>query len=152
MDRVVACTKEVQRIKWQGIRLDSHHEEILKNLSMFRPTLTSLISDHKQEQRNEEAREREMAKNISMSKPPQLDDQGTNIVEFLQFHSVFASASPLARAIKLRSVLSKTLQARTSNITDPEAIIKILSDLFLQQDVLIQKSLMPVQALRCAPG
>ena len=152
LDRVVSCTKEVQRIKWQGIRLDSHHEEILKNLSLFRPTLTSLISDHKQEQRNEEAREREMAKNISMSKPPQLDDQGTNIVEFLQFHSVFASASPLARAIKLRSGLSKTLQARTSNITDPEAIIKILSDLFLQQDVLIPKSLMPVQALRCAPG
>ena len=148
----MVCTKEVQKVKWQGVRLNSDHEEVLKNLNLFRPTLTSIIGEHKQEERNEEARQREMAKNISMSKPPQLDDQGTNIVEFLQFHSVFSSASPLARAIKLRSGLSKTLQARTANITDPEAIIKILSDLFLQQDVLIPKSLMPVQALRCAPG
>ena len=152
LDRVVVCTKEVQKVKWQGVTLSSVHEEVLKNLNLFRPTLTSIISEHKQEDRNEEARQREMAKNISMSKPPQLDDQGTNIVEYLQFHSVFSSASPLARAIKLRSGLSKTLQARTSNITDPEAIIKVLSDLFLQQDVLIPKSLMPIRQLRSGPA
>jgi len=151
LDRVAVCTKEVQKVKWQGVRLSSDHEDILRNLNLFRPTLTSIIAEHKQEERNEEARQREMAKNISMSKPPQLDDQGTNIVEYLQFHSVFSSASPLARAIKLRSGLSKTLQARTANITDPEAIIKILSDLFLQQDVLIPKSLMPIQQLKCGP-
>ena len=123
----MSCTKQVQKVKWEGLRLNSDHEDVLQNLNLFRPTLTSIIAEHKQEERNEEARQREMAKNISMSKPPHLDDQGTNIVEFLQFHSVFA------RAIKLRSGLSKTLQARTANITDPEAIIKILSDLFLQR-------------------
>ena len=152
LERLVICTKEVQKVKWQGLTLSSDHEEALRNLNLFRPTLTSIISEHKQEGRNEEARQREMAKNISMSKPPQLDDQGTNIVEFLQYHSVFSSASPLARAIKLRSGLSKTLQARTSNITDPEAILKILSDLFLQQDILIPRSLMPVQQLKCGPA
>ena len=151
LDRVMVCTREVQKVKWQGVRLSLDHEDVLRNLNLFRPTLTSIIAEHKQEERNEEARQREMAKNISMSKPPQLDDQGTNIVEYLQFHSVFSSASPLARAIKLRSGLSKTLQARTANITDPEAIIQILSDLFLQQDILIPKSLMPVQQLRCGP-
>ena len=151
LERVQICIKEIQRCKWQGLLLAASDEEVFSSLSSLRPMLSGYISELKQQQRNDEAREREVGRNVTMSSPPKLDDDGTQIQEFIQFHRVFSSASPLARTLKIRQGLSKNLTIRCQNMTDPDEILELLSSLFLQEDILLPKILLSVQQLKGSP-
>ena len=151
LDRVQICIKEIQHYKWQGIVLLPADEDVFSSLTSLRPVLSGYISEHKQRQRNEEAREREIARNVTMSSAPKLDDEGNQIQEFLQFHKVFTSASPLARCLKIKQGLSKNLATRCQNMIDPDEILQLLSSLFLQEDILVPKLLFSVQQLKTAP-
>ena len=151
LDRVQICIKEIQRYKWQGLVLSPADEEVFASLSSLRPILCGYITEHKQRQRNEEAREREIARNVTMTSAPKLDDDGTQIQEFLQFHKVFSSASPLARSLKIKQGLSKNLAIRCQNMIDPDEILQLLSSLYLQEDILVPKILFAVQQLKSSP-
>ena len=151
LDRVQICIKEIQRYKWQGIVLAHTDEEVLSSLSSLRPMLSGYISEQKQRLRNEEAREREVGRNVTMTSAPKLDDDGTQIQEFLQFHKVFTSATPLARSLKIKQGLSKNLAIRCQNMVDPDEILQLLSSLYLQEDILVPKILFAVQQLKGSP-
>ena len=151
LDRVQICIKEVQRHKWQGVVLAHTDEEIFSSLTSLRPMLSGYISEQKQRLRNEEAREREVGRNVTMTSAPKLDDEGTQIQEFLQFHKVFSSASPLARSLKIKQGLSKNLAIRCQNMVDPDEILQLLSSLYLQEDILVPKILFAVQQLKSSP-
>ena len=151
LDRVQICIKEIQRYKWQGVVLAHTDEEVFSSLTSLRPMLSGYISEQKQRVRNEEAREREVGRNVTMTSAPKLDDEGTQIQEFLQFHKVFSSASPLARSLKIKQGLSKNLAIRCQNMVDPDEILQLLSSLFLQEDILLPKIVFAVQQLKSSP-
>ena len=151
LDRVQICVKEIQRYKWQGVVLTHNDEEVLSSLSSLRPILSGYVNEEKQRLRNEEAREREVGRNVTMTSAPKLDDDGTQIQEFLQFHKVFSSASPLARSLKIKQGLSKNLAIRCQNMIDPDEILQLLASLYLQEDILVPKILFAVQQLKNSP-
>ena len=150
-DRVQICIKEIQRHKWQGVILSHEDEEVFSSLVSLRPMLSGYITEQKQRQRQDEAREREVGRNVTMTSAPKLDDDGGQIQEFLQFHKVFSSASPLARTLKIKQGLSKNLAIRCQNMVDPDEILDLLTSLYLQEDILVPKIIFSVQQLKNAP-
>ena len=71
------------------------------------------------------------------AKASTLLNNGENIQEFIDNHLTFKAANKLARSIKIKEGLPKSLNPRIINVTNPQEIIELLISLNLADDVLI---------------
>ena len=151
LDKISTAIKELQRFQWQGSSLVAGDEAVLKRMSTMKPILAGYIKDQKEAVRNTEYQSREISRNIAITNPPKLAENGSNVIEWLDYMNSFAKANPLSRCIKIKENVSASLQKRILNITDPEEMLEIIRKLYAASDVLVPNSLADVQALKNSP-
>ena len=150
-DKISTAIKEIQKFQWQGSSLVAGDEAVLKRMSTMKPILAGYMKDQKEAVRNTEYQSREISRNIAITNPPKLADNGSNVIEWLDYMNSFAKANPLSRCIKIKENVSASLQKRILNITDPEEMLDIIRKLYAASDVLVPNSLADVQALKSSP-
>ena len=150
-DKISTAIKEVQRFQWQGSSLVPGDEAVLKRMATLKPILAGYIKDQKETVRNTENQNREISRNIAITNPPKLAENGSNVIEWLDYMNSFAKANPLSRCIKIKENVSASLQKRILNITNPDEMLEIIKKLYAASDVLVPNSLADVQTLKSSP-
>lgn len=143
---------QIQDCQWKyGITLSSDHCNLLDDLTKMKTMLTGMIKERDEERRRLENEQRELAKTLQVSKPVHLLPSGVNVGQYLFYHEQFKSSNKMSRVLKLRETLPRELLPRVENEVCPDAIIKLISDLFLNQDYLIPVARREVEKQRNCP-
>ena len=144
--------KEIQHNVWKNnITLSDTDSNIKIRLQNAKLYLMKLITQNQSESKKQDVESRELSRNMAGAKAPTLLDTGENIQEFIDYHLTFKAANPLARSIKIKEDLPKSLKTRILNVTDPQEIIELLSSLYLAEDVLIPLARKEVEKQKCSP-
>ena len=152
IDQVTELIREVRKVEWSGhVVLKPDHQKVRDDLTRIKTVLQGFLADHNRDQKSKESQEREVARSLSFAKGPILKEDGENIDQFLEYHEAFKASNPLARTLKIRNDLPSRLQARVENISDPEEIVQLLKDTFLQSDILIPQALKLVTDCKINP-
>lgn len=143
---------QIQDSQWKyGVVLSSDHCVLLEDLTKMKTSLTGMIKLRDEEKRRLENEQRELAKTLQVSKPVHLLPSGVNVGQYLFYHEQFKCSNKMSRVLKLRETLPRELLPRVENEVCPDAILKLISDLFLNQDYLIPVARREVEKQRNCP-
>ena len=143
---------QIQDCQWKhSVTLSSDHCALLDELTSMKTRLIGLIKERDEEKRRLENEQRELAKTLQVSKPVHLLPSGVNVGQYLFYHEQFKSSNKMSRVLKLRETLPRELLPRVENEVCPDAILKLISDLFLNQDYLIPVARREVERQRNCP-
>ena len=143
---------QIQDSQWKyGAILSPEHCGLLEELTKIKTSLTGMIKERDEERRRLENEQRELAKTLQVSKPVHLLPSGVNVGQYLFYHEQFKNSNKMSRVLKLRETLPRELLPRVENEVCPDAILKLISDLFLNQDYLIPVARREVEKQRNCP-